>query len=39
VTIVVIADAVGAPTKENVLAGPLFLPEAPLALAAADNAG
>jgi hypothetical protein len=39
VTIVVIADAVGAPAKENVLAGPLFLPEAPLALAAADNAG
>ncbi len=34
ITIVVIADEEGAPIKQSVLAGPLVLPESPLALAA-----
>ncbi|KAJ9608718.1 hypothetical protein H2200_006489 [Cladophialophora chaetospira] len=33
IIIVVIADKEGAPTKENVLAGPLILPESPAVLA------
>ncbi|KAJ9616354.1 hypothetical protein H2200_000072 [Cladophialophora chaetospira] len=37
ITIVVIADKEGAPTKQNVIAGPLVLPESPVALAMASQ--
>ena len=36
ITLVVIADKEGAPTEQNIVAGPLVLPESPLAIAMAS---